>query len=124
MKVRGIRGAITVTVNEENEILAATRELFEQICQENQIDPDDIASILITVTPDLNATFPAKAIRTLPNFEYVPVLCANEILVPGGLPKCIRFLCHVNTNRSAQEIRHVYLRDAVSLRPDLAQDRN
>lgn len=124
MKVRGIRGAITVSANEENEILAATRKLFEQICQENQIEADDIASILITVTSDLDATFPAKAIRTLPNFEFVPVLCANEIFVPGGLPKCIRLLCHVNTDRSAKEICHVYLGDAVSLRPDLAQDRN
>lgn len=123
MRVRGIRGAITVSANEENEILSATKELFSQICEENQLQADDVASILITVTQDLNATFPAKAIRTLPNWALVPILCANEMDVPDGLERCIRLLIHVNTDRSQDEIRHVFLREAVSLRPDLVDGR-
>lgn len=123
MRVRGIRGAITVSANEENEILSATKELFSQICEENQLQADDVASILITVTQDLNATFPAKAIRTLPNWALVPILCANEMDVPDGLKRCIRLLIHVNTDRSQDEIRHVFLREAVSLRPDLVDGR-
>lgn len=121
MNVRGIRGAITVSANEEQEILSATKELFLQICEQNQLAPDDIASIFITVTQDLNATFPAKVIREMPRFQYVPIMCANEIDVPGGLAYCIRLLLHVNTSRSPREIKHLFLRDAVVLRPDLAQ---
>lgn len=123
MRVRGIRGAITVSANDENEILSATKELFLQICEENQLQVDDVASILITVTQDLNAAFPAKAIRTLPNWALVPILCANEMDVPDGLKRCIRLLIHVNTDRSQDEIRHVFLREAVSLRPDLVDGR-
>jgi chorismate mutase len=119
MKVRGIRGAITVSKNEEEEILAATEELFLQICKENQLQPDDVASIFITMTKDLNATFPAKAIRSRPDWELVPIMCAVEVDVPGALEKCIRFLVHVNTDQSQDQIRHVFLREAVGLRPDL-----
>lgn len=123
MRVRGIRGATTVEVNEETEILTVTKELFIQICEKNDLKSDDIASIFITVTQDLDATFPAKAIRTLPAWEYVPIICANEIAVPDGLPKCIRMLIHVNTDRSSEEINHVFMKKAVSLRPDLVNKR-
>lgn len=120
MMVRGIRGAITVSKNDEEEILTATKELFLEICKANHLQPEDVASIFITVTPDLNATFPAKAIRSQPNWALVPVICAVEMDVPGALAKCIRFLIHVNTDLPQDQIRHVFLRDAISLRPDLA----
>lgn len=123
MKVRGIRGAITVSENDETQMLAATRKLLLEICQQNQIEPDDVASIFITVTKDLNATFPAKAIRMIPGWAYVPMICANEIDVPNGLEKCIRILMHVNTNQPPEQIHHVFLGEAVSLRPDLVDGR-
>lgn len=119
MMVRGIRGAITVSKNDEQEILTATKELFLQICKENHLQAEDVASIFITVTRDLNATFPAKAIRSQPSWALVPVICAVEMDVPGGLERCIRFLIHVNTDLPQDQIRHVFLREAIDLRPDL-----
>lgn len=120
MSVRGIRGAITVAANEGDAILSATKELLLAIVKVNEIQPDDICSVFITVTQDLDATFPARAIRTMPGWELVPLLCSSEIPVPGGLPKCIRLLLLVNTNRSPREMNHVYLGAAESLRPDLS----
>lgn len=122
MTVRGIRGAITVSENEEQAILTATQELFEQICEQNQLVPEDVVSLLITVTQDLDATFPARAIRSVPKYQYVPMMCANEIAVPDGLKKCIRMLLHVNTEQPSDQIKHLFLRDAVILRPDLVDD--
>lgn len=119
-KVRGIRGAITVEENDREQILQATRELFQEIIERNQVIPEDVASIQITVTRDLTAAFPAEAIRSESNWELVPLMCANEMEVPGSLPRCIRFLILVNTDKSLADMRHVYLRDAVRLRPDLA----
>ncbi|SFS94511.1 chorismate mutase [Marininema halotolerans] len=119
MKVRGIRGATTVEVNEEEAILTATRQLLEEIVEHNKVLPEDIASVFITATSDLTATFPAMAIRRMPDWEAVPLMCATEIDVPGSLPLCIRLLLHANTDRGQKEIRHVYLREARNLRPDL-----
>ncbi|SFJ58401.1 chorismate mutase [Thermoflavimicrobium dichotomicum] len=121
MGVRGIRGATTVPRNEPEEIRSAVRELIFAIVQENDLKPDEIASITITSTPDLNAAYPASAIRTLPNWELVPIIGACELDVPGSLPRCIRLMILVNTDKSPQEIRHVYLNEAISLRPDLAE---
>jgi chorismate mutase len=118
--VRGIRGATTVKHNDSSEILQATRELLEIIVSKNDIKPDDIISVLITVSPQLNATFPASAIRDNEDWKYVPLMCALEIPVPGALENCIRLLVHVNSDRSQKEIEHVYLHGAKSLRPDLA----
>ncbi|GAA3405177.1 chorismate mutase [Paenibacillus hodogayensis] len=120
MFVRGVRGAITVERNEETEILNATAELLGQIVAENGIDPEDIASVFVTVTQDLNAAFPAKVIREMQGWELVPLMCALEISVPGGLEKCIRLMVSVNTTKSQKEIRHVYLNNAIKLRPDLS----
>ncbi|PDO11692.1 MAG: chorismate mutase [Candidatus Reconcilbacillus cellulovorans] len=120
MYVRGIRGATTVQRNDEVEILEETRRLLDAIVRENDIVPDDIACVLITVTQDLNATFPAQAIRQMPGWELVPLMCSLEIDVPGGLPRCIRLMVMVNTDKRQTEIRHVYLNDARRLRPDLA----
>ncbi|WP_019640369.1 chorismate mutase [Paenibacillus fonticola] len=117
---RGIRGATTVTHNDEAEILQATAVLLKEIVVRNEIEPEDICSVWITMTEDLDATFPARAIRGLKGWELVPLMCSTEIPVKGSLPKCIRFLIQVNTNKSQREMKHVYLNEARSLRPDLA----
>ncbi|MUG44683.1 chorismate mutase [Paenibacillus woosongensis] len=117
---RGIRGATTVTRNEEAEILQETAVLLKEIVARNEIEPEDICSVWITVTADLDATFPARAIRVLKGWELVPLMCSTEIPVKGSLPMCIRLLIQVNTNKSQREMKHVYLNEAKSLRPDLA----
>ncbi|GAB4557995.1 MAG: chorismate mutase [Anaerolineae bacterium] len=117
MPCRGVRGAITVEENTREAILEATRQLLALMVRLNQIDPDDVASVIFTTTQDLNAEFPALAARQL-GWSEVPLLCTHEINVPGSLPRCIRILLHWNTTKSPQEITHVYLREAASLRPD------
>ncbi|MBF8377467.1 chorismate mutase [Alicyclobacillus mali] len=120
MKVRGLRGATTVTRNDREEILRATRELMQEIVRVNEIDVDDVASVILTMTPDLNAAFPAFAVRQLPGWQWVPLMCATEIDVPGSLPRSIRVLVHLNTDKRQDELIHVYLGEAVQLRPDIA----
>lgn len=117
--VRGIRGAITVKENEEEAILNATERLLKKIIEANQIEAENVCHVIITVTTDLNATFPAKALRRIDGWKYVPVMCATEIPVPNSLEKCIRLMLTVNTDKSQKEIHHVYLEEAVKLRPDL-----
>ncbi len=117
IKCRGVRGATTVTENSSKAILAATRELLFTMIQYNEIDPDDVASAYFTTTEDLDAIYPATAARQLGWYD-VALLCGHEIRVPTGLPHCIRILLHWNTPKTAQEIVHVYLHDAQSLRPD------
>ena len=119
MSIRGIRGATTVSADEPELILQATRELLEAILDANQsMIPDDVGSALFTVTDDLASTFPAQAARQM-GWGLVPMICAREIPVPGGLPRVIRVLVHWNTEMPQNEITHVYLREAVKLRPDL-----
>jgi len=119
MPIRGIRGATTVAADDPDLILQATRELLEEILEENEnMKPEDVASALFTVTDDLASTFPAQAARQM-GWGLVPMLCAREIPVPNSLPRVIRVLVHWNTELSQKEITHVYLRDAVKLRPDL-----
>ena len=119
MAIRGIRGATTVPADEPDLILQATRELLEEILDENPgMKPEDIASAIFTVTEDLASTFPAQAARQM-GWGLVPMMCAREIPVPGSLRKVIRVLVHWNTDVPQSEITHVYLRDAVKLRPDL-----
>lgn len=120
MVVRGVRGAITVTENSEQQILDATRELLLEIVRINEIMPEDISGVFITSTTDLNATFPAKAIRYIEGWEMVPLMCSQELEVPGSLPLCIRLMVFTNTHKLQHEMNHVYLRDAVRLRPDLS----
>jgi chorismate mutase len=119
MSVRGIRGAITVEVNEENPILDATIELLVGIVEVNHFAPEDIASVFVTVTHDLDATFPARAIRQMAGWELVPLMCSLEVPVKGSMEKCIRLMVLVNTDALQKEIRHVYLNRAQALRPDL-----
>src|SRR5512134_1188307 len=119
MSIRGIRGATTVTADEPDLILQATRELLEEILAANEgMQPEDVASALFTVTDDLVSTFPAQAARQM-GWGLVPMLCAREIPVPNSLPRVIRVLVHWNTETVQSDITHVYLRDAVKLRPDL-----
>ena len=122
MPVRGIRGAISVDENTPEEVLNATRELLHTIQSTNpSLQSEDIASILFTVTADLNSTYPAQAARGM-GWDMVPLMCALEIPVPGSLPKCIRVLIHWNTPMEQSRINHVYLRAAVKLRPDLTKN--
>jgi len=118
MPCRGIRGATTVGSDSAVEILAATRELLESITAANGITAEEIASVVFTVTPDLTAAFPARAARDM-GWQQVPMLDAQEIPVPGSLPRCVRVLIHWNTDRAQDEIQHVYLGGATVLRPDL-----
>lgn len=119
MPIRGIRGAITVAADEPDLVLQATRELLEEILAENDgMQPEDIASAIFTVTDDLTSTFPAQAARQM-GWDLVPMLCAREIPVPSSLPRVIRVLVHWNANVPQDQITHVYLREAVKLRPDL-----
>lgn len=117
---RGIRGATTVARNDEQEILDATAALLKEIVARNEIEPEDICSVWITVTPDLDATFPARAIRVLSGWDMVPLMCSTEIPVQGALPQCIRLLIQVNTTKGQRDMKHVYLNEARSLRPDLS----
>lgn len=121
MVVRGIRGATTVQANDAEEILQATVELLDQMVELNSIDPEYIANIWITMTKDLDATFPARAVRTLPGWELVPIMCSIEIPVQGSLEQCIRIMLNLNTDKKQSEIQHVYLNEAAQLRPDLQE---
>ena len=116
LRCRGVRGATTVTGNTCAGILTATRELLQGIVERNQIAVEDIASAFFTVTEDLDAEHPALAARQL-GWNDVALMCAREIPVPGSMERCIRVLLHVNTTKSQTELRHVYLHEAVTLRP-------
>ena len=119
MTIRGIRGAITITADESDLILAATQELLGSILRANpSLQIEDIASALFTTTDDLVSVYPALAARQI-GWDYVPMMCAREIPVPGSLARCVRVLVEWNTDLIQNAIKHVFLRDAVSLRPDL-----
>ena len=118
--VRGVRGAISVTEDTRAAILTATRRLLEAMQAANGFEPDDLASVFFTVTPDLTAAFPAEAARQL-GWVQVPLLTAVEMNVPASPPRIVRVLIHWNTTRGPGEIVHVYLEDAARLRPDLAR---
>lgn len=117
--IRGVRGATTVPADSEKEILHAVEKLLEEMIDLNQINPEDVASVFISMTEELSAAFPAKAIRRFSGWTYVPVVCMREIPVTGSLPFCIRVMLHLNTDKSQKEIQHVYHGEAVLLRPDL-----
>lgn len=120
--VRGIRGAITVTHDEAEEVQSASLELFTAILAENHLSPEDVVGVFITATPDLHSAFPAEAIRRQESFRFIPILCAQEMDVQGALKRCIRMLVLAYTSQHPQEIRHVYLRDARLLRQDLVEE--
>ena len=116
--VRALRGATTVEHDDAEEIATATRELLTSMVEANEIDVDDIISVLFTTSPDLTAAFPAAAARGI-GFHTVPLMCASEIDVPGAKKLCIRIMLHTYSTRTRDEIRHVYLHDAQNLRDDL-----
>lgn len=123
MHCRGVRGATTVERNDRESILEATHELLGLVIEANAIRDEDIASAFFTTTPDLNAEFPAVAAREM-GWTDVALMCGHEMNVPGSLGMCLRVLLHVNTDRSAAEIVHVYARGAQVLRPDKTASRD
>jgi chorismate mutase len=118
MSVRAIRGATQVDVDDRAEVLEASAELVTAVLERNGLAPDDVISIVFTATPDLTSEFPAYAARQL-GLTDVPLLCASEIAVPSAMPRVLRLLAHVETDRSRADVRHVYLRGAAALRTDL-----
>ena len=117
----GIRGATSVAKNDEAAILAATRELLGKMRTENEISIERIVSVIFTVTSDLNAVYPARAARDI-GWQETPLICAADMDVPGSLPRCGRVLIHADIDRPQDEVRHVYLGEARSLRPDWAKE--
>ena len=120
MAVRAIRGAVQVGGNERADILDGTTELVTEVMTRNGLVTDDVISVLFTATPDLTAEFPALAARKI-GFHDVPLICASEIAVPGAMPRVVRLMAHVETDRPRSAIQHVYLRGAAALRLDIAQ---
>ena len=120
MAVRAIRGATQVDADERELVLDATRELVSAVMERNRLEHDAVISILFTATPDLVSEFPALAAREL-GLGGVPLMCATEIAVPHALPRVLRLMAHVETDRDRAAVQHVYLRGAVALRRDIAQ---
>jgi len=120
MSVRAIRGATTLDIDERAHLHARTQELVEGLMSANRLEPDDVISVLFTCTPDIVSDFPAAAAREL-GFGAVPLMCAQEMAVPGALPLVVRVLMHVETELDRSGITHVYLHESVALRRDLAQ---
>jgi chorismate mutase len=118
-KLRALRGATTVAANDPEAIVAATQELLATLLARNDVAHEDLVSLVFTATPDLSAEFPAAAARRI-GISDVPLLCAQEIDVPGAIPRCVRVLVHLYTSRDLTSLRHVYLGDARQLRTDLA----
>jgi chorismate mutase len=120
LTVRAIRGAIQLDATDRDAILEGTAELVAAVMSRNDLAADDVISVFFTVTPDLTAEFPALAARKT-GFHAVPLMCATEIPVPGAMPRVVRLMAHVDTDRPRSEIQHVYLRGAAALRLDIAQ---
>lgn len=119
--IRGVRGATTITSDDAQQVQDATTTLLAEIIERNNIDVETVASVIVTTTPDITSAFPAKAVRTYEAWDFVPVMCMHEMNVEGALPLCIRLLVHVETAKTQKEIKHVYLNEAVKLRPDLVK---
>ena len=119
MAIRGIRGATVAAANTPADIRAATRELLEALAAANDLQTDDLASVIFSSTPDLTAEVPARAAREL-GWVETGIMCLAEMEADGGMPRCIRVLIHWNTERRPDQIRHVYLHAAAALRPDRA----
>lgn len=117
--MRGLRGATTVNENKEQEILQNTKELIEEMVQVNDVNVDMISHVFISVTNDINAVFPAKALRLIQGWTYVPVMCMREIDVPNSLEKCIRVMMVIHTDKKQHDMNHIFHNNAVKLRPDL-----
>ncbi len=119
MPIRALRGAITVDADSRDEVLARTTELISELYARNELENDDVISILFTATSDIASVAPAVAARHL-GITDAPLLCAQEMAVIGSLPLCVRLMLHIETDTPRDELRHVFLRGATVLRPDLA----
>jgi chorismate mutase len=120
MLCRGVRGATTADSNSRDDILAATRQLLALLIRINGIEAEYVASAVFSLTHDLDAEFPALAARQL-GWIDVPLLCTYEVDVPGSLRRCVRVLIHWNTDKPQRDIRHVYVKEAERLRPDISK---
>ena len=118
--VRAIRGAIQLDADEREQVLSSTRELVSAVLEANSLTKDDVISMMFTATPDVRSEFPAVAAREL-GLGDVPLMCTQELDIFGAMPRVIRLMALVNTNLSREQITHVYLRGAATLRRDLAQ---
>ncbi len=118
--IRALRGATTCESDTPEEIYTVTQELLLALMERNELEHDDVVSLILTTSPDLTSAFPATGARGI-GFGDVPLLCASEIDVPGAMPRCVRVMMHVYTTRPRSELRHVYLRKAQSLRDDLPE---
>lgn len=117
---RGVRGATTADTNSREDILQATTQLLALMIRKNGIESSDVASAVFTTTKDLDAVFPALAARQL-GWVDVPLLCMHEMDVPKSLPRCVRILIHWNTDKEQSQVDHIYVKEAVALRPDLSE---
>ncbi len=121
MICRGVRGATSVDINDAVAIITATRELLERIVAANDLLVEDVVSVIFTATPDLDAAYPARAAREM-GWMNTPLLCMQEMVVAGSLPRCIRVLVLWNTDLSPDQVQHAYLGRARALRPDLLEE--
>lgn len=119
--IRGLRGAITVTADEAEQVWQETAKLVAKMAAANQVTAEDIASVIISTTPDITSAFPARAVRLMEGWQYVPVMCMHEMNVEHALPLCIRVLMHAEVQVAQAEVQHIYLNDAIKLRPDLVK---
>lgn len=119
-RVRALRGATTLDRDDREEVLLRTRELLDELLSRNGLCQDDMVSVVFTATDDITSAFPAEAARQA-GINLVPLLCARELAIEGGIARCIRVLAHIYTTQQPSELRHVYLRDARQLRTDLPE---
>ena len=118
--LRGVRGAITVEENVYEQIMDSVSELLGALVEENSIDSEEVGAVIFSSTPDLDAAFPAAAARKI-GWADVPLFGTQEIEVVDKIKLCVRVLILWNTDKPQKEIKHLYLRDAVVLRPDIAR---
>jgi chorismate mutase len=119
-RVRALRGATTLELDERDHLIERTQEVMAAIFERNGLTEDDLISIVFTATSDIHSAFPAEAAREA-GFTHVPLMCARELEIDGGIQRCIRLLIHAYTDRAAQDLRHVYLHEARQLRTDLPE---
>ena len=119
-RVRALRGATTLEVDQRDHLLERTQELIAALLERNDLDEDDLVSIVFTATDDVHSAYPAEAAREA-GITHVPLLCARELDIDGGIARCIRILVHAYTAHDARSLRHVYLHEARQLRTDLPE---
>lgn len=122
MRVLAIRGATTVQNNCSEEILKETTILMQKIIKDNNLNIDDIISIIFTMTKDLDAVYPSVAVRDLLNIRDTPLLNFEEKYIQGSLEKCVRVMININSNECKNKVKHVYLNEAKKLRPDIVNN--